>query len=376
MNVEDFNDLVEEPTDDTQRMVEILDDTPNGSLRVSNDVAEAQDPSLRELSRLQYLLWGKDLKADDDLVVSSDSDSGEDSEAFFSNRKDEMEMYLARSEAWGQGHRDVESIASKGIDSKEGKSRENKDVPGVFTGLDISDAVLPSISSPAKGSPVAAGLSVNSRAGALKAVRRKSSIGVSSIAEEEKDDDLEDGDEDIVERFLQHPKELKFGSVSPVENIPAEVTREMLFNQRSQKVESRLRDEVKATEGGCSSSLKINTQLNDASDSCSNEEDSVRLASEAVSSPHGGALSSYSEYEQGAVKRFSAPFIFKDEEEKDLKHFSNSVNEQTARKLVFSKAELTTKPAVKTASVKGYDPKNPFNLDPSMFEFSDDSDED
>jgi hypothetical protein len=384
MNVEDFNDLVEEPTDDPVMLNN--DDMRNSSssetLAANNDIYGDQGSSAKELSRLQYLLWGKDLNADDDLVVSSDSDSGEDSEAFFNNRKDEMEMYLARSEAWGQGHRDVQSVASKGIDSKEGQSRENKDVPEVFTGLDVSDAVLPPISSPAKGSPVAAGLSVNSRAGALKAVRRKSSIGVSSIAEEEeKGDDMEDEDEDIVERILQRPKELKLRSLSPVEDIPAEVTREMLFNRRSQKVESRLRNEVKATEGGRASSPKINAQLNDASDSCSSEEDSVRLVSKAASSPRGGALSSDSEYEQGAVKRFSAPSIFKDEEEKDLKHFNDSVNEQTevrnhARKLAFSKAELTTKPAVETAVVKGYDPKNPFNLDPSMFEFSDDSGED
>jgi hypothetical protein len=387
--MEAFNDLVEESKDTAMVMNDDdnRDSLPSESLGNNNDIYGGQGSTTRELNRLQYLLWGKDMKPDDQLDDSSDSDSDEDCEAFFDNRKNEMEIYMARSEAWEQGIRDVDSLPGKDKGAQKVNELKSEDNIEVFTGLDITEAVnsLPPLNSPPpKGSPVAAALKVNSRAGALKCVRRKSSIGISSIAEGEgegegKEDEEEDEEENIVERILQRPKEVKLRSFSPVQDS-TEVSRESHFNCRTQKVELRLRDDVKNADIAISSNLSVNIQVQNFSCSSSSgdddDESSVHVVTKAVSSPRAATLGIESDSEEGGSKRFSAPSILKDVDDKDIKKLTDKMNKQRQGVPPVTVSKVGVTKPVDVVSHNVYDPKNPFNLNESMFEFSDDSDGD
>jgi hypothetical protein len=296
------------------------------------------------LRGLQHFLWGNDIIPGDNADYSSDTDSDANCDEFFNKRKDELAVYeMACLEARGQGCGEVGASIGTTLSSSHIKH------------LVVSEPIKAQIDlqkPSSKSSPVAAALTVNSRAGALKNVRRKSSLGISSIISEdggENDIEVED-DEDIVERILQRPKEILrcVSNVQDSDNISGSLLpSDAKFSRRSEQVEARLRNDFKK-----SVSTARDVQLENFSCPSSDIEDerSVHLLTKKASLRN--IASSDSEIEYGSTRIFSAP----------------SIKDDIGKKSIESdKAEGQVRSPV--------DVKYPFNLNESMFELSEDSDD-
>ena len=371
VNASENGDGVVDEDDNLVVELDMVGGHDSGSVGSDNDTTPSQQDGgatvahgeevdeMEGLSRLQYLLWGKDIRH----VESSDTDSDENCDEFFEKRQDEMAAYmLACSEGPVRGRLDSlgsqEAIAND-VDRCDQSSMKDAHSGGAVAG---SGAYLRKdsgggLSSPlhTKSSPVAAALTVNSRAGALNSVRRKSLIHSSSITSEDGKEDEEDAedDEDIVERVLQRPKEV-LRCISPDVDIGSEIlpspSTEEKFSRRSEQVEARLRNELKKPDILVSPHDRLRNFSDSSASGESDEDNSVHVMLKQSSIRM--AATSDSESEHGVSKLFSAPFV-KDDLQRKLSSSATGVVPSVAR----------------------IDPKNPFNLNEAMFDLSDDSED-
>jgi hypothetical protein len=240
------------------------------------DVVDSVDDE-KGLNRLEYLLWGRNVNSNNDDNYISDSDSDDDYEEYYDKRKQEMETYISRSEAWIKGS---SAVSLRDCDT-----------------VSLSGSMhLPP---PSKSSPVAAAITVNSRAGALVNIRRKSSIGASSSMGDEWKNDVDDG---LVERILQRPKDdLRCVSRELHNSNDGADETKML----SVHVETRLGEEVKVAEFVAASP---SDHLQDFSGSSSDTTEETIVVTTKQSHCRVGS-DSKSEHGGGAVKRLN-PFNF------------------------------------------------------------------
>jgi hypothetical protein len=418
--VKPFND--EEEKDDDEDEEKVKDnEVEEEEVNINRGLQDCDNTDLsrrgHELSRLQYLLWGKDLEGEDNAVDSSSSDSDENCDEFFDKRREEMEVYMARSEAWDAGMRDgvrtsdfasavapVDATKSRQKGEDKAKSFHGNDhssgkaVEQSFTGVSVADAVTspppPAQSSPTKSSPVAAAFKVNSRAGALKQVRRTSSIGLAlsspacTIVEESREDGLDhdlDGDEEFVDRILQRPKEFS-RTFSPDEDnrscsedpvASGSPSLDDRFSRRSSEVKARLRGHSKQPD----SSIPTFVELKEFSSSGSSfssgssgtdDDDSVYVLTKPTLTRIIGTVGSDNDSDNAGSKRFSSPSIVKNVDVAEIESNDLAERSDAMQRRDLASVQETEMPPV---ALYPYDPKNPFNLNASMFELSDDSDD-